>query len=202
MKTEKARSLFYKGPSMNPLLYSPDVLHVVPYGDRSIRRGDVVVFHPPDAESNIVHRVVSVTGEEIRTKGDNNGHPDSWVLKREHIIGRVYWIERGDTKIRIYGGLAGKAQAVTLKLFRTLYSCAVRLLRPLYMCLAQNRVLKRWFTRRSAMRIISLNRPDGEELQLLMGQRVIGRRPAGQRFWLIRRPFMLFVDKTSLPSGD
>jgi hypothetical protein len=52
------------------------------------------------------------------------------------------------------------------------------------------------------MRIISLNRPEGAELQLLVGQRVIGRRPAGRRYWLIRRPFMSFVDEKSLPSGD
>ena len=105
-------SLFYKGPSMNPVLNSPDVLHVVPYGQSRIRRGDVVVFPSPDGDCKVVHRVVSVNGKEIRTKGDNNGHADSWVLKRESIIGRVDWIERGKTKIRIYGGLAGRAQAV------------------------------------------------------------------------------------------
>ena len=195
-------SLFYKGPSMNPVLNSPDVLHVVPYGQSRIRRGDVVVFPSPEGDCKVVHRVVSVNGKEVRTKGDNNGHADSWVLKRESIIGRVDWIERGDTKIRIYGGLAGRAQAVALKLMRALGSSTCHLLRPLYAHLAQNRALKRWFASRAAMRIISLNRPEGEELQLLVGQRVIGRRPAGKRFWLIRRPFMLFVDEKSLPSGD
>ncbi len=180
-KEAVALSLFYKGPSMNPVLNSPDVLHVVPYDERRIRCGDVVVFRSPDGGCNIVHRVVSINTEEIRTKGDNNGHADSWVLKRENIMGRVDWIERGDTKIRIYGVLAGRTQAVALKLVRALGSSACCLLRPLYVCLAQNRVLKRWFTSRAAMRIISLNRPEGEELQLLVGQRVIGRRPAGTR---------------------
>jgi signal peptidase len=195
-------SLFYKGPSMNPLLTTPDVLYVKPYRETEVCRGDVVVFPSPDGGCKVVHRVVSVNGKEIRTKGDNNGHADSWVLKRESIIGRVDWIERGDTKIRIYGGLVGRAQAIALKLVRALGSSVCHLLRPLYAYLAQNRALKRWFASRAAMRIISLNRPEGEELQLLVGQRVIGRRPAGRRYWLIRKPFMLFVDEKSLPSGD
>jgi len=194
-----AVSLFYKGPSMNPLLTTPDVLHVRPYNGAEIRRGDVVVFPSPDGDCKVVHRVVSINGEEIRTKGDNNGHPDAWVLRREHIIGRVDWIERGDANIRIYSGATGRVQALVLKVVRLVESCACFLVRPVYNRLSKNRVLKRWFSDWTVRRVIAIARPEGEELQLLVGGRVIGRRPAGRHYWLIRRPFRLFVDDDSLP---
>jgi signal peptidase I len=194
-----AVSLFYKGPSMNPVLNSPDILHVRPYGRTTIQCGDVVVFPSPAAGFKVVHRVVSAEGNEIRTKGDNNPHVDSWTLKPEKIIGRVEWIERDGKRIRIYGGWRGRAQAEALKAAR-LFGSGVRfVLRPLYRRLSRNRVLKQWLAERSLTRVISISRPEGIELQLLLGRRVIGRRPAGRRTWHIRRPFLFVVDEDSLP---
>jgi signal peptidase I len=192
-------SLLYKGPSMNPVLKSPDILHVRPYGRSRIRCGDVVVFRALDGDCKVVHRVVSVDGNEFRTKGDNNWHLDSWALKPEDVIGRVEWIDREGKRIRIYGGLIGRVQADALKAGRLLSSGVRFVLRPLYRRLSQSRVLKQWFAGRMATRIISLERAEGTELQLLLGRRVIGRRPAGRRYWHIRHPFLLVVDEESLP---
>jgi hypothetical protein len=50
-------------------------------------------------------------------------------------------------------------------------------------------------------RVISFNREAGTELQLVMGQRVIGRRLEGKTRWHIRRPFRLFVDEEALPEN-
>lgn len=44
-------------------------------------------------------------------------------------------------------------------------------------------------------------RPQGTELQLVWGRRVIGRRHPGRVRWHIRRPFLLFVDKATLPKN-
>lgn len=191
-------SLFYKGPSMNPVLTSPDVLYVRPYNGRRVKVGDVVVFTSPEIGCKVVHRVVSVDGDEIRTKGDNNTLVDSWVLKRQDIIGRVEWIERKKRTIRIYGGMPGRAQAGVLKTVR-LFDAGLRaVLKPVYNRLSQNQALKKWFVSKSRTRTISIVRPEGIELQLLLGKRVIGRRPAGKRQWLIQRPCLLFVDDESL----
>jgi hypothetical protein len=195
-------SLFYRGPSMNPLLNTPDILYVRPYGRREVRCGDVVVFWSSDADRKVVHRVVSVDGEGVRTKGDNNSHVDSWNLMPESIIGRVEWIERAGRRVRIFGGRTGQAQAGVLKALRLFDTGLCAVFRPLYGRLARSRALKRWLVGRSLTRIISISRPEGIELQLLLGGRVIGRRPAGRHSWQIRRPFLLFVDEKSLPSGD
>jgi hypothetical protein len=36
-------------------------------------------------------------------------------------------------------------------------------------------------------------------MQLLMGNRVIGRKKVGENGWQIRRPFRIFVDEQALP---
>lgn len=192
-------SLFYKGLSMNPLLTTPDLLYVKPYRETEVCRGDVVVFRSPDGDFKVVHRVVCVNVEGVRTKGDSNSHIDSWVLKPEDIIGRVERIERAGRTWRIFGGRLGRAQAGAVKAARLIDTGACAVLRPLYARLARSRVLKRWLAERSLTRVISISRPEGIELQLLLGKRVIGRRPAGRRYWHIRRPFLFVVDEDTLP---
>jgi hypothetical protein len=41
---------------MSPLLRDGDGLHIVPYRNRVIRKGDVIVFIPSGSELKIVHR--------------------------------------------------------------------------------------------------------------------------------------------------
>ena len=80
----------YIGTSMFPTLKTGDILRVVPYKERTVRMEDVVVFHSLYGKTSIVHRVVSVAKECVRTKCDNNNKMDHWVLYTEDIIGKVY----------------------------------------------------------------------------------------------------------------
>lgn len=53
---------------------------------RSLRVGEVAVFHPPGSSSvTYVHRIISLRpsqgGVVVRTKGDANLYPDPWTLK-------------------------------------------------------------------------------------------------------------------------
>jgi hypothetical protein len=48
-------------------------------------------------------------------------------------------------------------------------------------------------------RVITFERDGQREMQLVLGSRIIGRRPAGAGAWAIRRPFRLFVDEQALP---
>ena len=57
---------------MNPTLKAGDGLTIIPYGNRKILVGDVVVFSRPEGNHNVVHRVVAADSEGIRTRGDNN----------------------------------------------------------------------------------------------------------------------------------
>jgi len=200
VSTSEAVSLFYKGPSMNPVLKTPDILHLIPYGEKQIRPGDVIVFIPPGGDTKVVHRVVSADAQGIRTKGDNNKGADQWLLQQADIIGRLVRIERGGRQLPVYGGTLGKIQASIAKSIRIVQSGMRQLFVPIYRGLARSGALKTWVSARMKTKVISFAREEGTELQLVIGSRVIGRRPPGKTYWLIRRPFLLFIDDTSLPS--
>jgi hypothetical protein len=75
------------------------------------------------------------------------------------------------------------------------------LLRPAYNELAKVSIFTQLLPAQMRPRVISLNRTAGEELQVLMGRRVIGRLLPGMTRWHIRRPFRLFVDEEALPEN-
>jgi hypothetical protein len=201
MKTSELKAINYIGSSMNPTLRPGIRLHVRAYHGQKIRRGDVVVFIPPGCDSKIVHRVTSVNSDGIRTQGDNLNHKDDWILGRENILGRVVSAQRGNRRFRVFGGPLGHSFAMAIRVIKSIDSLLSSLLRPFYQQLAEGGAFRRWLPNRMRPRVISFNRDAGTELQLVMGQRVIGRRLEGKTRWHIQRPFRLFVDETSLPEN-
>ena len=201
MGTIETRSMNYTGSSMNPTLRPGVLLHVRAYHGQKIRRGDVVVFIPPGGDSKIVHRVTSVNSDGIRTQGDNLNHEDDWILGRENILGRVVSAQRGNGRLRVFGGPLGHSFAKAIRTIKSIDSILSSLLRPFYKWLAEGGVFKQWLPRHMRPRVISFNREAGTELQLVMGRKVIGRWLAGKSGWNIRRPFRLFVDEESLPEN-
>ena len=191
----------YIGPSMNPTLKPGDRLHIISYGEQRIRRGDVIVFIPPGGDSKIVHRVSSVNSAGIRTRGDNCYHEDDWVLRQDNILGRVVAAQRGNRRRRIFGGLLGRLFALTVRVIHAMDSRVSYLLHPVYDQLARADIFTRLVPAQIRSRVISFNRDAGTELQLVMGQRVIGRWLPGRSRWNICRPFRLFVDEAALPEN-
>ena len=183
---------------MNPTLKAGDGLMVAPYGDTPVRPGDVIVFRAPGRKRHVTHRVVSVDVRGVRTRGDNNTKTDSWALPPDEIGGRVVSAHRGAKSIPIHGGRRGVLQPGLLWFVRHTDSAVSRLSRPVYRRLAATGLFRRALPRKTEPRVLCFTRPDGVEMQLLMGRWVIGRRrPGGQ--WRVRRPFRIFVDEASLP---
>jgi signal peptidase I len=200
---EKANpnSISYLGSSMNPGLKPRDRLQVIPYNGKKVRRGDVIVFVPPGGESKIVHRVVSIDSEGIKTRGDNNYLLDQWILRPEQIYGRVVSVKRGKRKRIIFGGLMGQLFHSIVRALNLCKSSVSAILHPSYDRLAKSGIFRRCLPVQMRPRVISLNRAAGTELQLHLGRRVIGNWLPGHKGWHIRRPFRLFVDETSLPEN-
>jgi len=199
MERPELKSKNYNGTSMNPTLKPGDRLDTVPYDRQKIRPGDVIVFISPADESKVVHRVVSVDSEGIRTRGDNCKRIDPWVLSPDKIIGRLIFVQRRNRRRRILGGGGGRVFVRGVRALMALDSGASFLLRPVYDQLARSGILRCWTPVWMEPRVISFNHSGGTELQLLMGRWVIGRRLPGMERWHIRRPFRLFVDEDSLP---
>jgi len=201
MKSTEPQTMNYIGPSMTPTLKSGDRLCVSPCYGQKIKRGDVIVFISPEDGSRVVHRVVSSNQSGIRTRGDNNNNVDPWLLSHDQILGRVFSVERGNRRRRVFDGPLGRLLALTFRVIHAVDSYVSFLLRPAYDELAKVSIFTRLLPSQIRPRVISLNRAAGKELQLLMGKRVIGRWLPGHSGWRIRRPFRLFVDEADLPEN-
>lgn len=190
---------FYTGSSMFPTLKKGDILRVVPYRDRDVSVGDVLVFNSPFGKIPIVHRVVAVSKEGVRTKGDNKLAIDDFVLQPNEIFGRVVSVQRGKKRVRIFGGFSGQIFAMALATGKCIDLVLVTILRPLYRWFARAGIFRRLFSRWIRARVLCFKRGDGVEMQLHLGRRIIGRRFPGQDQWYIQRPFKLFIDESTLP---
>lgn len=198
LSSRKSRSVFFCahfGTSMNQTLCELDVLEVAPYDNQPIRVGDVIYFVPPHWQHPVIHRVVRVTPTGIRTRGDNNSRIDPWIILPEDVIGQVVRAARGKRRRPIYGGIAGRLWAVGVSIFKVV----VKFPSFFYYLLACSVLLRYLLPLHRRMRIITINQPGGEELQLVLGHWLVGRRRPGMDHWWIRRPFRLFVDEHSLP---
>jgi signal peptidase len=196
-----ARHMTYTGPSMNPTLQAPDTLKVIPYNDREIKCGDVVSLIPPGGGHKVIHRVISIDSHGIKTKGDHNANIDMWVLSPDNILGQVVYTRRGDRWLRIYGGPMGRMHALKVRTIRKINFIISAPLHSPYRWLARKGVFRGWLPERMKIHVLSFKRPYGADMQLLMGNRVIGRYFREKNRWEIRRPYRLFVDEESLPKG-
>lgn len=195
------KSMSYTGTSMNPILRAGDGIWFMPYDGKKIRRGDVVVFTPPEGDSKIIHRVVACEKQGIRTKGDNNSDVDQFLLSPDKILGQVVYARRGRELRKIYGGTTGRMIAGAIRIVHSIKDRLFFLLRPAYRWFIRTGVFKGWVSGWMKTRIVSFKRLEGTELQLMVGRYVIGRLLPGRIRWHIRRPFRIFFDEATLPKS-
>jgi signal peptidase len=74
--------------SMNPLIEKGDLvlmqkIHVKP------EIGDIINFKVPDVELPVTHRIISISGTEMRTRGDSNPNEDTWRITNANILGKI-----------------------------------------------------------------------------------------------------------------
>ena len=187
---------------MFPTLKPGDILKVVPYKDSDIGVGDVLVFNSSYGSIPIVHRVVTVSQEGIKTKGDNNQAIDRWVLRPTEIVGRVVSAERKNRTIRIANGNLGRMHTVCLNLMKRIETACTIIFSPAYRLCAKQGIFRKQISHKMDTWIFCLKRQKGTELQLFWGRRMIGRLHPGQDEWHIKRPFRLFIDESALPKVE
>ena len=180
---------------MDPVLKTGDILEIIPYNELP-RKGDIVVFHSPPDNTKIVHRIISITGDKIFTKGDNNRNRDTSVISQQNILGRVIYARRGKRRISIGYGVSGRSWAFFASKNSLL---KYRLLNPVYSWLSDRGYFNKLFPLIKNTSIFSFNKKNGKELGLFLGKKQIGYLPASGRKWLIKPPFRLFIDEKLLP---
>jgi len=189
----------YVGPSMNPTLREPEIMEIVPCGDRSLRPGDVVFLLPPGSDRPVVHRIARATAAGISTRGDNNSRNDDFLLRREDIQGRVVAAWRGRNRREIAGGFRGRWNGHWLRLRRVMDRGVSPLLHPLYRSLSLKGSVTRCLPASFRPRVVVFRDQGQDRFRLLLGERVIGRYEERERQWRIQRPFRLLVDERTLP---
>ncbi|MCI0476171.1 MAG: S26 family signal peptidase, partial [Anaerolineales bacterium] len=139
---------------MNPTLVEPELLEIQPYANRAPRVGDVIYFHAPD-ERDIVHRVVAILPDGIRTRGDNNPRDDPWLVSPNAIVGRVVAAQRGNARRGICSGRAGIAQLAWLRVWRRVNRRVSRVLHAPYRALARSGIPRKLLPARWRPRVVA-----------------------------------------------
>lgn len=196
---DRKQRLFARGNSMRPLFRPGDLIVFVPCRVEDVRKGDVIIFIPPGQKERVVHRVISTGPEGVRTQGDANPCRDAGELRQEDIVGRAVAVERAGRVIPVWGGRAGRLIACCIRAVRRADHLASYLLAPCYRVLARCGIFRAILPSALRPRVVMFERDGAREMQLVLGRRVIGRRPADTGTWTIRRPFRIFVDEQALP---
>ncbi len=191
--------LFCRGESMRPLFQPGDRIRFVPCRAEEVRPGDVIIFVPLEQTERVVHRVVSAGPDGIRTKGDANPRADSWDIRQAKLIGLAVSVARRGKVMPVAGGLAGRLLTACIRAARAADHLASHILNPCYRGLARSGLCRAFLPRALRPKVVTFERDGAREMQLVLGRRIIGRRPADAGTWTIRRPFRLLVDEQSLP---
>jgi hypothetical protein len=183
---------------MNPSLVEPELLQVRPYRGERVRPGDIVCFRSPDGGRTVVHRVVAVEAQGIRTRGDRNGCDDAWVLPAADIIGRVTAAQRGTQRRKVPGGWRGFAALRCARLGRGIRRRAGTVPHKLYELAASLGPFDRLLPRALRPRVVRFDARNRVFLKLVMGRLAVGQYDDQRAVWHIRRPVRLFVDEQAL----
>ncbi len=199
---EKPNTVYFcahVGSSMHPTLNELDLLEIMPYGKKTLRAGDVILFLPPEANQPVVHRVDRMTKDSIRTHGDNNIGNDPWLLQHDDVVGRVVSAWRGQRQRRIPGGKLGRLTSLSVRWILALDRGISRLLHPIYYSLACTGVVRRLLPSRLRPRVVVYRAGDQTQLRLVAGKHGVGKFDNRRCQWQIQRPFRLFVNEAALP---
>ena len=75
--------------SMSPTINMGDLVIVTPTDSQDIKVNDIIAFKDTDKKFPTTHRVIEITDQGFKTKGDANEDPDSRIVKPNEVIGKV-----------------------------------------------------------------------------------------------------------------
>jgi hypothetical protein len=187
----------YHGRSMYPLLREGDLLTLVHLAPDNVRRGDVVLIAFDD-NRDIIHRVVDISAAGIRTRGDNRGQDDPWLLNPQQIRGVVTGLRRGPLERRVARGRQGLRTARLYYMRHAVLRTLLPLLHPAYHALAGAGWLRVIVPRHWRPRVTAFRSAEGLVYRLITGKRVVGWYNPDTRSWDIERPYRLLADPAAL----
>jgi signal peptidase I len=192
--------ILYSGPSMNPVLYEQDLLDVLPYGTRNTLVGDVICFSTP--EKLVVHRVIGIDRDGIRTQGDNNPTPDPDLQYPENILGMVVAASRGSMNRNIPGGNYGRIIRAYVRIRKRVILMSGLLLKVVQPALSVSRIVINRAVPGMNPRVILFATRNLRILRVYIGTHLAGEYDTRKKCWSMLFPFQCVVDKNHLPTVD
>ena len=187
------------GISMNPTLTKQDLLEIAPYQEKPPKVGDVVLFQTSNSDNYVIHRIVNITHDGYKTKGDNSDLNDLWILQKKYIYGRIIAAHQGNKRRKIACGFLGRLTGYSCLLRRKTNQLTIKLLRPVYRSLCTGGFLHWLVPFRLTPQVATFRPGTIVSHKLLLGKRVIGSYDESRLLWQIRHPYRLFIDEKSLP---
>lgn len=85
------KPLIVLSSSMTPLLGVGDVVIVKPVNSSQLDIGDVIAFEDPAGRENVIitHRIINITEQGFKTKGDAVEDPDQFTVKPDSVVGKA-----------------------------------------------------------------------------------------------------------------
>jgi len=79
----------YSG-SMEPAIPVGSVVVIKPVDPETLKVGDILCFKiETESPTTVTHRIINITSQGFITKGDANEDPDTWIVKKENVVGKV-----------------------------------------------------------------------------------------------------------------
>ncbi len=189
----------YRGPSMNPTFYEPEMLTIKPYNGNKPKKGDVICYRVDHKDESIVHRVVKVEESGIKTKGDNNTYIDDYMVAGQSVIGRVVASKRGNKTRTIHGGFFGVLEMYWCRGCRKIRNFISKFLHDSYNYLAVSGIFRKLKPKKMVFRLAVFEKYPLVYPKLVLNGCTVGTFDFRQKSWKINRPYRLFVDEKKLP---
>lgn len=76
--------------SMEPAIPVGSIVVIKPANPKTLKVGDIICFKiKSESATTVTHRIINITSEGFRTKGDANEDPDQWIVKKQNVIGKA-----------------------------------------------------------------------------------------------------------------
>jgi signal peptidase I len=188
------------GCSMNPTLWEGDLLKVVPFDEKSVQVGDVIVFTSPIDGTLIAHRVIATSFSYIRTKGDSNGKEDPWLVRHGAVLGKVVESSHNTKNQNIHGGLNGLLLAKLSNYKHITFLKSKRFLYPIFQAIQKRNI--RLNNLSMEPKVACFKGKDKKNILLISGKTVIGNYDEKYNKWYIHPIYRLFINEASLPEAE
>ena len=180
----------YHGASMIPTFHNGDFLYVRS-GGQKLTVGDVVVFSNSDTGKYVVHRVVSLSGADLITRGDHNHLCDPLPVSLKQVVGRVDFLEnrRGIFSVR-NGRLGTRLAQFGQKVYLMKRSIRAMFRKPYGLLKTSRLVAMIWRPKIIKMRIQT---EQGPRIKYLYNMRTVAVWDPTRQYFECRKPFDLIL---------